>query len=73
MRISVKVRPGSKEEKVLKLSAGSYEVHVKARPQEGKANHAAREALANHLGIPKSRVMLIRGEKSKNKIFEIIS
>ena len=73
MKITVRVRPGAKEDRLERLSDSSFAVWVKARPQDGKANHAVREVLADYLGLPKSRVVLIRGEKSKDKIFSIIS
>jgi uncharacterized protein (TIGR00251 family) len=38
---------------------------------EGKANKAAIEFLAKHFGISRSRVMLVSGEKSRHKVFEL--
>ncbi|GEM_PF-3189482 len=38
---------------------------------EGKANKAVIESLAKFLKVKKSGIILIRGEKSKNKVFEI--
>jgi len=72
MRISVKVKAGAKEEKVERLSDSSYTVSVKAKPQDGKANYALRELLADYLDMPRSRVILVKGERSKNKTFEIL-
>lgn len=73
MRISVKVKPNAKKDTVEKVSEDNYIVFVKAKPQDGKANYAAREMLADYFSIPKARVILLKGETSKNKIFEIIS
>lgn len=72
MKINVKVKASAKMEKVEKLPDSSFSVHVKEKPQDGKANYAVREALARFLDIPRSRVTLIKGDKSKNKIFEIM-
>jgi len=72
LKISVRVRPGAKEEKVEKLADGGYAISVRAKPQEGKANYALRELLAGHFGISRSRVILVKGEKSKNKVFEVL-
>ncbi|MDP2929797.1 MAG: DUF167 domain-containing protein [Candidatus Omnitrophota bacterium] len=55
-----------------KLSDNSFSVWVKEKPQEGKANYAVREALAEYFNIPKSRIALLSGEKSKSKLFEIL-
>ena len=71
MRITVKVKPGAKKPKIERLSGDNFSIWVREKPRDGKANHAVREALSDHLGIPKSRVVLISGEKSKIKVFEI--
>ena len=44
-------------------------VKVAAPPVEGKANAALRECLAAHLGIPKSQVVLEKGDSSRIKTF----
>ena len=71
MRITVLVKAGRKETKIESLSDNSFSVWVKEKPQDGKANHAVREALAEYFNIPKSRITLVSGEKSKTKLFEI--
>ena len=71
MRITVLVKAGRKETKIEKLSASSFSVWVKEKPQDGKANYAVREALAEYFDIPRSRIALYSGEKSKIKLFEI--
>ena len=71
MKITVKVKAGAKQAKIEKLSDNSFSVWVKEKPRDGKANYAVREALADYFNIPKSRVTLLSGEKSKSKLFEI--
>ena len=71
MKISVKVKTNAKEDRVEKTGEDEYRVLVKAKPVEGKANDAVRSALAGHFGIPRSRVVLILGQTSKQKVFEI--
>jgi len=46
-------------------------VRVRERAHEGKANEAFRKALAEALGIAPSRVTLMRGQQSKDKLFAI--
>jgi uncharacterized protein YggU (UPF0235/DUF167 family) len=72
MRIQVSVKAGRKESKIEKLSDNNFSVWVKEKPQEGKANYAVREALAEHFNISKSRVTLVSGDTSKTKLFEIL-
>ena len=71
MKISVKVKTSAKEDRVEKTGENAYRVLVKAKPVEGKANDAVARALAEHFGIPKSRVTLVVGQTSKQKVFEI--
>jgi hypothetical protein len=50
---------------------GELRVRVKAPPHEGRANEAVIETLAAHFNIPKSRVAIVGGFKSKTKIVMI--
>lgn len=79
MRVSVTVKTNAKEEKVVELLGSSASkntkdlvVYVKAVPVEGKANMAIAKVLAKHFKTSPSCVTLYRGEKSKQKIFDII-
>ena len=72
MRITVSVKAGRKESKIEKLSDNSFSVWVKEKPQEGKANYAVREEIAEYFNISKSRITLVSGGKSKTKLFEIL-
>jgi len=72
MKIMVKVKPNSKQEKVEKLSETEYVVHVKAPAKEGKANYAVIQLLSEHFRTPKSNISIIKGHKSRNKIIDIV-
>jgi uncharacterized protein len=71
MKITVRVKPGSKRERVEKVDGRNYLVWVRQRPQDGEANQAVTEALAEYFDISKSRVVLWRGQASREKIFTI--
>ncbi len=71
MRIFVKVKPNAKVEKVEKVDDLNYFVSVKAPPTEGRANRAVVELIADYFKIPKSKVKIIAGFSSKNKVIEI--
>ncbi len=71
MRFSVKVHPKSKKKKVIRLDESHYEVWVNEPPDKGRANEAVREALAVHLGVAKSRISVILGKASRQKIVEM--
>jgi len=71
MKISVKVKPRARVEKV-EGKDGGLVLFVKAEAKEGKANAAAIKAFAAHFGVVPSRVRLISGARSKIKLFEIL-
>lgn len=71
MKVEVIVHPNSKNPRVEKDLTETIHVYVNDPPLEGKANKAVIESLANFLKVKKSGIILIRGEKSKNKVFEI--
>ncbi|HUW22202.1 MAG TPA: DUF167 domain-containing protein [Candidatus Bathyarchaeia archaeon] len=71
MKISVIVHPNSKNPRIEKDLMSVLHIYVKAPPLEGKANKAVIEALAIFFKTKKGKIILKRGEKSRNKVFEI--
>lgn len=71
MKMSVIVHPNSKNPRIEKDLMETLHIYVNQPPLEGKANKAVIESLVKFLKIKKSEIVLIRGEKSKNKVFEI--
>lgn len=71
MKISIKVKPNAKEEKVIQIAENQYAVWVKAPPKDGKANEAAVAILAEHFSIRKSRITILKGLSSRQKLIEI--
>lgn len=72
MKIFVKAKPNAKVPRCLALDATHFTIAVKESPIDGKANEAIRKVLAEHFGVPRSRIQLISGQTSKSKVFEII-
>ena len=71
MRIVVLVKPNAKKESVEKIDDSTYQVRVNAPPHEGRANEAVTMALADFFKISRSRVQIVKGQKSKKKLVEI--
>ncbi len=71
MKISVIVHPSSKKHRVEKDLSGTLHVYVSQPPLEGKANKTVVEALAEYFRVSKSKVILVRGGKSKQKVLKI--
>jgi uncharacterized protein (TIGR00251 family) len=68
MDIRVKVIPkSSKTELTGYLPDGTWKVKVAAAPEKGKANRELCEFVAEKLGVSKSKVWIVSGEKSPLK------
>jgi len=70
MKIQVKVKPNSKTEELVR-EGDSFIVKVKEPPREGRANQAVIKLLAEHFGVPQSRVRILSGFGSSNKVIEV--
>ena len=71
MKISVKVKPGSKQNLVERIAEGRYTVRVKEKAIEGRANDAVVELLSEYFDLPRNRIMVIKGLKGRNKVIEL--
>ena len=71
MLIKLKVHADSRERRVERRAADSYEIWVKARPREGAANREALAALAAALGARSGDLRLVKGATSPAKIVEL--
>ncbi len=71
MKIKIKVIPNAKKAEVIQ-EKNLLKVKVDAPAQKGKANKRLIEILAEHFNIPKSKIRIIKGQKSHEKIIEII-
>ncbi|HEY4686710.1 MAG TPA: DUF167 domain-containing protein [Candidatus Subteraquimicrobiales bacterium] len=72
MKIAVNVVPNAKQAGVLEESENNFRVKVDAPPKEGKANKRLIEILAQYFDVAKSKIKIVKGEKSRQKIVEII-
>jgi uncharacterized protein (TIGR00251 family) len=69
MKISVKAKPNSDENKVEKVDDQNFVVSVKEPPVNGMANRAIVKALSEYFHT--SRVRIVSGHISRNKIVEV--
>lgn len=73
--IHVRVTPRAAQNKITEETNADgeklYRVYITTVPEDGKANKEVIKMMAKYLGIPKSSLTLIRGEKNRDKIFEI--
>ncbi len=71
MVLRVKVTPLSKKESVEEVSEGELYVKVSSPPVQGRANRRVVELIAKHYGVPPSRVKILRGFSSRNKLIKV--
>lgn len=72
MRISVRVKPGTKGATHLeKQPDGSYIAFLHARAHDGEANKALLELISDEFNVPKTGIAIVAGAKSRDKIIEI--
>ncbi len=72
MKYTVIIKPNSRKGPLVeRLGDGSLIVYVRQPAVDGKANTALIELLAEHFGVPKTSVTIVRGHTSRNKIVEV--
>ena len=57
--------------RALTEAEGQIKAEVTAPPEDGRANAAVAELLAEALGVAKSRLTLIKGATSRDKAFRL--
>jgi uncharacterized protein (TIGR00251 family) len=67
LKIAVTVKPNAKKAQVVELAEKQYRVAA----QDGKATRALVDILADHFGVAKSTVKIIRGHSARHKLIEI--
>ena len=70
--LKVRVIPNAKKNEFGGYRDGELVLRLTAPAVQGKANRAAVEFLARFVGVPRSAVLLERGESSRHKIFQIV-
>lgn len=69
-QIAVRVTPRAARNAVL-LEGDRVRVSVTTVPEDGKANADVIKLLAKALGVAKSRLVLLRGASSRDKVFRV--
>ena len=71
MKIIVKTKPGSKDNKIEKVDEANYIVYIKEPPIDGRANAALIKLLAEYFDISPSLIEIISGYMARVKVIEI--
>lgn len=68
--IALRVTPKASRNQIVAGEEG-LRAYVTVVPEDGKANEAVVKLLAKALGVAKSRLTLIRGQTSRDKVFRL--
>lgn len=70
-QIAVRLRPRGRGDELLGLRDGVLQARVSAPPLDGRANRALCRLIAKRLRIAPSRVRVVRGQKSRDKVVRV--
>ena len=69
--VKVKIVPGSSKNKIIGAYNNALKISIAAPPVEGKANKKCITYLAKFFDVAKSKIEIISGQTSKNKLIKI--
>jgi len=69
--IEVRLRPRGSRDELGGMRDGVLQAKVMAAPVDGKANKALCKLIAKRVGVAPSRVAVVRGEKSRDKVVRV--
>jgi len=69
--LKVLLQPRASRDGIVGMHGDALKVKVSAPPLEGRANKALKKLLAEHLAIPPSRIEIITGQRSREKLLSI--
>ncbi|MGB5681912.1 MAG: DUF167 domain-containing protein [Polyangiales bacterium] len=67
----VRVAPRASRNRVVGVQDGLLKVALTAPPVDGAANEALRKLLSKTLGVSKSAVEIVRGERGRTKLLRV--
>jgi uncharacterized protein len=69
-RLALRVTPGARVEGI-ELGDSALLIKVRTKPQDGKANEAVLELLAEALDVATSRLRMLRGATGRDKLVQL--
>lgn len=69
--LSLRVQPNAKKEEICGVTDGALKIKVTAPPREGEANEACIRLLSKTLKIPRGKISIRGGSKSRLKRIRI--
>ena len=56
----------------IQIKNNVIEIGIMVKPVQGKANIEIIKQIAKHLGVQKSKIRIVAGEKSQDKVIEVM-
>jgi len=69
--LTIRLQPRASRNAIKDERDGVLRVSVAAAPVDGKANRALCKLIAKRAGVPRGRVSVIRGERSREKVVRV--
>jgi uncharacterized protein (TIGR00251 family) len=69
--VAIRVQPSARKDAIVGIRDGVLVVRVTAPAIEGRANEAVRRLIARRLGVTRSSVTIVRGQRSRDKVVAI--
>ncbi|MFH1286193.1 MAG: DUF167 domain-containing protein [Candidatus Magasanikbacteria bacterium] len=70
-KINLTIIPRSSKNEIIQLSEDSYKIKLTAAPVDGEANKKLIEFLNKEWKVSKSKITIVKGLKSRNKVIKI--
>ncbi|HEX2708829.1 MAG TPA: DUF167 domain-containing protein [Solirubrobacterales bacterium] len=71
VQLAVRLRPRGHRDELMGIVDGVLQARVSAPPVDGKANRALCRLIAKRVGVAPSKVSVVRGEKSRDKLVRV--
>jgi uncharacterized protein (TIGR00251 family) len=71
LKLALKITPNAKCSELLGWEEGVLKLKIAAPAVDGKANAELVRFLAATLGVPKSQIVILKGETARNKLLEV--
>jgi uncharacterized protein len=71
--LEVTARPGASRRGVVGVTGERLVVALNSRPEKGAANEELIDYLAREIRVPRSAIMIVRGETARRKTIRIIT
>ena len=67
VELKIYAKPNAKKTGLLKINDNELQISIHAKPQDGEANKELINFISKQFKIPKTKIILLRGENSRHK------